>query len=431
MTLETSNRVYKSEEGRMREIFESAKSATKLLNSATTDEKNDALLLMSKSLIENKDSILAANQKDIRSAKDSKISNTVIDRLFLDAERVDAMAQGLVDVSKLEDPIGELMDSWETPEGLFIKKVRVAIGVVGVIYENRPNVTADAAGLILKSGNVSILRGSSGAFLTNQEIVKVLKSGLAKSALSTDSVNFIPDASRESALALMTAKGYVDCLIPRGGPALIAAIEENATVPYIIDGAGICHMYVDEGCDLVKAVDLVVNSKAQRCSVCNSLETLLVNESIAEELIPMVAHKLIENNVEIYGSKKFNDFLPDGVESFLAKEHHFQEEFLDMKIVCEVVENVESAVKHIEKYSSKHTEVIVSENRDNINYFLTNITSAVVNVNASTRFTDGAMFGFGAEIGISTQKLHARGPMGLDELTTYKYLVEGNYATRN
>lgn len=406
-----------------------AKNASKTISSFSEQEKNDAIRLMSESLLENCENILVENKKDIDVAKTQGVSKSIIDRLMLDDNRIKDIADALLNITKLKDPVGTLLDSWTTGEGIHISKVSVALGVVAVIYENRPNVTADAAGLIIKSGNVAILRGSKGAINSNIAIIDALKKGLSKSKLPQDFVTFIDNTSREAAVELMQAKGYVDCLIPRGGPSLIQSIEENAKVPFIIDGSGNCHLYVDKICNQEKAIKVIVNAKAQRTSVCNSLETLLVHKDIAKEFIPKISKALSEASIVMHVSEQYSKFMID--DNFvLANELDFADEYLSEDIACDVVDNIEAAVEHIEKYSSKHTEVILSDDVDAIKYFTTNVTSAVVNVNASTRFSDGNMFGFGAEIGISTQKLHARGPMALKELTTYKYLVEGDYSIR-
>lgn len=409
--------------------LKAAKVASQRLSSVNSSQKNDALNFMADELVSSSEYILNQNSIDVSAAEEAGESKAIIDRILLSNDRINQMAEGLIGVSKLDDPINKDLSNWQTERGLSIKKVSVPLGVVAVIYENRPNVTSDAAGLLIKSGNIAVLRGSKAALNSNLAVVKALHKGLEKSVLPNESITFINSISREDSLFLMQSKKYIDCIIPRGGPSLISAIEENATVPFILDGAGNCHIFVDEFCDVDKAVQVVVNAKAQRPSVCNAAETLLVHKNIAEEFISKIAEQFAVNNITMHASNEFAKHLTNF--SFIpAIESDFENEFLSTDIACEIVDNVKNAVDFIEKYSSGHTEAILSNTKDNIEYFVNNISSSVVNVNASTRFSDGEMFGFGAEIGISTQKLHARGPMGLAELTTYKYIVEGDYNIR-
>jgi glutamate-5-semialdehyde dehydrogenase len=333
------------------------------------------------------------------------------------------MARGLRQVAALADPVGEVLDGWRRPNGLLISRVRVPLGVVGIIYENRPNVTSDAAGLCLKSGNAAFLRGSSAALTSNQAIVALLREGLAKTGLPEDALILVTDPRRESTVEFMQLRGFVDCLIPRGGPSLIQAILENATVPYVIDGDGNCHVYVDAAADLDTALAIVVNAKTQRPSVCNAAESLIVHAAVAEEFLPRAADAL--EGVELVGDDRARGIVgPERMAG--ATDEDFSREFLELKLSVAVVDDLDAAIQHIRRHGSGHTEAIVTTDLSAAARFTTEVDAAVVVVNASTRFTDGEEFGFGAEIGISTQKLHARGPMGLRELTTYKYVIYGD-----
>jgi glutamate-5-semialdehyde dehydrogenase len=348
----------------------------------------------------------------------------VIDRLRLSPARIDAMAHGLRTVAGLADPVGEIVDGWVRPNGLRIRRVRVPLGVVGIIYENRPNVTSDAAALCLKSGNAAFLRGSSGAITSNQAIAGLLREGITKAGLPGDAVVLVDDTSRESAVEFMRLRGVIDCLVPRGGPSLIASILEHATVPYVIDGDGNCHVYVDASADLDMALDIVVNAKVQRPSVCNAAESLLVHEAVAAEFLPRAAAAL--EGVELVGDAAARAVVPMGE----ATDADFAAEFLALKLSVAVVPSVDAAIEHITRFGSGHSEAIVTRDLAAAERFTRDVDAAAVLVNASTRFVDGEEFGFGAEIGISTQKLHARGPMGLRELTTLKYVVEGDGQVR-
>lgn len=403
-----------------------AKSAVSALATASTSQKNDALEAAAAGLKANVPRILEANEQDLAIGRANGISDTVLDRLRLDERRVDAMANGLRLVAALPDPIGEVTDGWVRPNGLRIQRVRVPLGVIGIIYENRPNVTSDAAGLCLKSGNVAFLRGSSGAITSNMVIADVLRRGISSTGLPQDGVVLVDDTSRESAVQFMQQRGFIDCLIPRGGPSLIASILENATVPFVIDGDGNCHIYIDESADLHMAVTIIKNAKTQRPSVCNAAESLLVHESIAKEALPLVQKELAD--VTFVGDAAAQSIMP-GIAA--ASEDDFGSEFLDLKMSVAVVKDVDEAINWIAKYGSGHSEAIIANDIRAVNEFTKRVDAAAVVVNASTRFVDGEQFGFGAEIGISTQKLHARGPMGLQQLTTLKYIVHGEGQVRS
>ena len=406
-------------EAGLRALGERAKAASRALAGASSAQKDEALRVAAELLEERVEDVLAANAQDVARAEQVGTSATVVDRLRLSPARVSGMAGGLRQVAGLPDPVGEVLDGWVRPNGLRIRRVRVPLGVVGIIYENRPNVTSDAAGLCVKSGNAAFLRGSSGAISSNVAIAAVLREGMAKVGLPADSVVLVEDTSREGATAFMRLRGLIDCLIPRGGPSLIDAILESATVPYVIDGDGNCHVYVDAAADLDMARDIVVNAKTQRPSVCNAAESLLVHRAVAPAFLPAVAAAL--EGVELVGDASARAIVAMGE----ATSDDFGREFLDLKMSVAVVDDLDGAIAHITKFGSGHTEAIVTADLAAANRFTWEVDAAAVVVNASTRFTDGEEFGFGAEIGISTQKLHARGPMGLRELTTAKYVVEG------
>jgi glutamate-5-semialdehyde dehydrogenase len=404
-----------------------AKAASRVLATASTEAKDAALLAGADLLVERTDDLLAANAADVEREQAAGASPTVVDRLRLSPTRVEGMAGGLRQVAALADPVGESSHGWVRPNGLRIAKVRVPLGVVAIIYENRPNVTSDAFGLCLKSGNAAFLRGSSGAIRSNLAIAEVLREALAKSGLPEDALVLVDDTSREAAVEFMRQRDHIDCLIPRGGPSLIRSILDNATVPYVIDGDGNCHVYVDALADLSMAADIVVNAKTQRPSVCNAAESLLVHESVADEFLPQVAARL--EGVELVGDDRVRAVLgADRVAA--ATEDDWANEFLDLKLAVGVVPTLDAAVDHIARYGSGHSEAIVTRDLAAADRFTREVDAAAVVVNASTRFVDGEEFGFGAEIGISTQKLHARGPMGLTELTTEKYVVRGEGQTR-
>ena len=400
------------------------KAASRPLAAASTAAKDAALLAAAELLTERSDEVLDANRTDIDRAEVAGANTTVIDRLRLSPARIDAMAHGLRTVAALPDPVGEIVDGWVRPNGLRIRRVRVPLGVVGIIYENRPNVTSDAAALCLKSGNAAFLRGSSGAITSNQAIAGLLREGISKTGLPADAVVLVDDTSRESAVEFMRLRGVIDCLVPRGGPSLIASILEHATVPYVIDGDGNCHVYVDASADLDMALDIVVNAKVQRPSVCNAAESLLVHEAVAAEFLPRAARAL--EGVELVGDAAARAIVPMGQ----ASAADFAAEFLALKLSVAVVPSVDAAIEHITRFGSGHSEAIVTRDLAAAERFTRDVDAAAVLVNASTRFVDGEEFGFGAEIGISTQKLHARGPMGLRELTTTKYLVTGTGQVR-
>lgn len=411
------------------QILTEAKSASLKINQLTTARKNAALKFMAESLLDFSDEILKANQIDVERSQ-GVLSDVMIDRLSLNEDRIKGMAEGVKALISLSDPVGQVLEHKRLENGLDIKKERVPLGVVAIIYESRPNVTSDAAALCLKSGNVCVLRGGKEAFNTSYEIVKALRIGLKKACEDENLINFIEDVSRDSAREVMRAEGFVDLLIPRGGAGLIKACVENATVPVIETGTGICHIFVDESADDKTAVKIIENAKASRPSVCNAQEVLLVHKNVAQEFLPLLYDRLTVGRAR--EGKHTVLFKCDGIaheilpESEIAAENDFDTEFLDYVLAVKVVDGVEDAVKHITAHSTKHSDAILSKNQDNIEYFTKNVDSAAVYVNASTRFTDGGVFGLGCEMGISTQKLHARGPMGLEELTTYKYIVTGD-----
>ena len=405
-----------------------ARSAKKSINTASTALKNQALEAMASQLLKATEVILAANQIDMEAAR-GKISDVMLDRLFLDQERIAGMAQGIRALIDLPDPIGEVLDTEVLENGLEIQKVRVAMGVIGIIYESRPNVTSDAAALAIKSGNAVVLRTGKDAFHSAQAIVTALKAGLEEAELNPDLLQLIQDTSRASSLAMMKAKGYLDLLIPRGGAGLIQAVVENAIVPVIETGTGIVHVYVDKEADFQKALAIIENAKTSRPSVCNAMEVLLVDRAIASDFLPLVKERLVdarERSVEL----RLDEQAQAIISGTAAQEQDFDTEFLDYILAVKVVDGVEEAVDHVEAHSTHHSDAIVTENPETAAYFTKQVDSAAVYVNASTRFTDGGQFGLGCEMGISTQKLHARGPMGLREMTSYKYIVSGNGQVR-
>jgi len=410
------------------ELGRRARDASRVLARASTAAKDDALHAGADMLEARTDAILAANGADVAAAEGAGATDTVVDRLRLTESRLGAMASGLRKVAALADPIGETLDGWVRPNGLEIRRVRVPLGVVGIIYENRPNVTSDSAGLCLKSGNAAFLRGSSGAIHSNIAIARALREAYAKTGLPEDALVLVEDTDRESARRFMQLRGVIDCLIPRGGHSLIDTILEHATVPYVIDGDGNCHVYVDASADLGRAVDIIVNAKTQRPSVCNAAESLLVHESVAEAFLPAAAAGLA--GVELRGDARTGAIL--GADRVVpATEEDYSREFLDLTLSVRVVPGLDEAIEHIRVHGSGHTEAILTQDLVAARRFQREVDAAVVVVNASTRFTDGEEMGFGAEIGISTQKLHARGPMGLRELTTTKYLLTGDGQIRS
>ena len=385
------------------------------------------LLHVADALVAQSKMILQGNEKDILAAKESGIREAMIDRLSLTKERIEGMAEGIRQIAALPDPVGEVLETFERPNGLQISKVRVPLGVVGIIYESRPNVTADAFGLCFKAGNAVILKGGKEAIHTNIAIVDVIRQAIRdmekEFRLDEHVIGLITDTSREVTNAFMKLKQYVDVLIPRGGAGLISAVVENSTIPVIETGTGNCHIYVDEYADMEKAVPIIVNAKTQRVSVCNTCESLVVHEAVAEKFLPLLQKAMAEKKVELRGDADCLRILPDLTE---ATEEDFMTEYLDYILSMKTVSSVEEAIEHINRCSTKHSEAIITESEEHANQFLQGISSACVYVNASTRFTDGFEFGFGAEIGISNQKLHARGPMGLREMTTYQYRIKGN-----
>lgn len=401
---------------------QAAKQAALVLAVAGTDVKNAALHKIAKAFLEKAEYILAENKKDIDTARKNGMADGLIDRLTLNGERICAMAEGIRQIAELPDPIGEAVGEFNRPNGLHIGEVRVPLGVVGIIYEARPNVTADAAALCIKSGNACILRCGKEAHASSMAITDVIRDALAEAGLPSDCVNLVEDTSRESALALMKLNEYLDVIIPRGGAGLIRSVVENATVPAIETGTGNCHVYVDESADLDMAEKIVINAKTSRPSVCNAEEKLLVHRAVAKEFLPRILNALAEKSVEIIGDREVCRIYPGATP---ATEDDWGTEYLDLKIGVKVVGGVDEAIEHINRYGSRHSEAIVTGDDANAQKFLQLVDAAAVYVNASTRFTDGFEFGFGAEIGISTQKIHARGPMGLKALTTTKYIIRG------
>lgn len=405
----------------VKEILQIAVKLKPIAATLNAEQKNTALKLMAESLLSNEQKILKANEKDLSSYK----NGVMADRLRLDKKRIEAMAQGILDVAKLPDPVGEVLEERTLYNGLVLKKVSVPIGVVAVIYESRPNVTSDAAALLIKSGNVCVLRGGKEAFNSSMAIIEALKEGLGKAGLDENLINMPDSTDRSETNALMTATGKVNLLIPRGGAGLIKACTENATVPCIETGTGICHIYVDEYADIEKALSIVENAKMSRPSVCNAAEVCLVHSSVAESFLPALKAKLGEKCKLILDTRAIK--IIDGEK---AGENAFDTEYLDYILAVKIVDSIEEAVEHIALHSTMHSEAIITENSSNAKYFTNYVDSAAVYVNASTRFTDGGEFGLGCEIGISTQRLHARGPMGLKEMNTYKYIINGSGQVR-
>jgi len=409
----------------MKQLGVRVAAASKSIATASTAEKNEALRTAADCLAASTLEILNANASDVSRAENSGTPDAIIDRLRLDPARVDAMANGLRQVIDLPDPVGKVVEKWTRPNGLEIKKIQVPLGVVAIIYENRPNVTSDAFGLCLKSGNAAFLRGSSGAIDSNIAITQALREGIGKAGLAEDALVLVTDTSHEAAVEFMQLRGYIDCLIPRGGSSLIASIVENAKVPYVIDGDGNCHIYVDRAANLQLANDIVVNAKMQRPSVCNAAESLVVHTDIAERFLPQIAEAL--QGVELVGDKMARAIVPS---IGPATTEDWSTEYLDLKMSVRVVDTLDQAIHHVCENSTGHSEAIITDDEDAANEFVRRVDAAAVLINTSTRFVDGEEFGFGAEIGISTQKLHARGPMGLQQLTTTKYIVNGQGQTR-
>ncbi len=412
----------------LEEMGKKAKQAALELGVLTTQVKNRALEEMAGALLSREKDILEANRLDLQAGRESGMSAALIDRLTLDSKRVAEMAQGLREVAALPDPVGEIVAGWRLPNGLEIQKIRVPLGVVGIIYEARPNVTVDAAGLCVKSGNAVILRGSSSAINSNRILTEIIAGAAERAGLPAGCIQLVPLTDRESARELMRLREYLDVLIPRGGAGLIRTVVEESTVPVIETGVGNCHTYVDATADLDMALEIVINAKCQRPGVCNAMETMLVHAEVAEEFLPRAAQALRERGVTLRGCARTREIIPDAEE---ATEEDWYEEYLDLILAVKVVEDLEEAIRHINKYGSKHSEAIVTRDYRAARRFVSLVDSADVYVNASTRFTDGGQFGLGAEIGISTQKLHARGPMSLRELTSTKFIIYGDGQVRS
>ena len=409
------------------ELGQNAKEAEKMLRTITTNKKNQMLAAVAEHLVECTDELIKANAVDVENGKKNNMPEGLVDRLLLTPERIQGMAEGLQQLVALEDPIGEVTGMKKRPNGLLIGQKRVPLGVVGIIYEARPNVTADAFGLCFKTSNVVILKGGSDALHSIQAIVTCIRQTLTDAGINPDALLLIEDTSRETTAAFMKLNQYVDVLIPRGGAGLIRAVVENSTIPVIETGTGNCHIFVDATADLSMAVDIIINAKTQRVGVCNACESLLIHREVKDKLLPVLAARLQEKHVEIRGDQEVCELVPDAV---TATEEDWGKEYLDYVISMKTVDSVDEAIAHINRYNTGHSEAIITESYTNSQKFLDEVDAACVYVNASTRFTDGFEFGFGAEIGISTQKLHARGPMGLLALTTTKYIIYGNGQVR-
>jgi len=407
----------------IKQIGERAQQAAAFLNTLSSEKKNACLLKAADALIQGSRKILAENAADLQAAQEKGMKESLVDRLKLTPERIEAMAEGIRQVTELPDPVGEAVMQTVRPNGLKIRQIRVPMGVVGIIYESRPNVTADAFALCFKTGNASVLRGGSDAIHSNRAIVQILQEALRSQEITPDSIQLIEDTSRESAAEMMRLRGFIDVLIPRGGAGLIRSVVENSTVPVIETGSGNCHIYVDADADLDMAVRIIHNAKTQRTGVCNACESLVIHEKIADRAVPVICQDLIAAGVEIRGDETVCRLVPEAV---LASEEDWGMEYLDMVISVKTVRSEEEAIAHINRYNTRHSEAIITRNEAAAQMFMRRVDAACVYVNASTRFTDGFEFGFGAEIGISTQKLHARGPMGLEALTTTKYEIYGD-----
>ena len=411
----------------MIKLGENALAAKDFLATVTTEQKNKALLAIAAALRANSETIILENKKDLENGKAAGLNDGLLDRVMLNEARINDIASAAENVASLPDPCGRLLDEIKRPNGLDIKKISVPIGVIGIIYEARPNVTVDAAGLCLKSSNAVILRGGKEAINSNMALASVMRTAIEDCGFDKNCIQLVTDISRESANQMMTMNGYIDCLIPRGGKGLIRSVVRNSTVPVIETGSGNCHIYVDESADIEMAANIIFNAKTQRIGVCNACESLVIHSGIINKALPAIKARLDTKNVEMRGDERAmiaaNGVLP-------ASDEDFAEEYLDYIISVKTVDSLDEAIRHINKYSTKHSEAIITQNKANADEFLARIDSSSVYVNASTRFTDGGEFGLGAEIGISTQKLHARGPMGLRELTTTKYLIYGNGQVR-
>ena len=404
-------------------LGKNARNAEVLVRNLSANEKNEVLLKVAEALTENADTLTAANALDVENGRKNNMPEALVDRLLLTGDRIQGMTEGLRQVAALEDPVGEVLGMKKRPNGLMIGQKRVPLGVIGIIYEARPNVTADAFALCFKTGNVVILKGGSDAIHSNEAIVKCIREVLREQGITEDAIQLITDTSRETTAEFMKMNQYVDVLIPRGGRGLIKAVVENSTIPVIETGTGNCHIYVDETADLQMAADIIMNAKTQRVGVCNACESVLVHEKVKDEFLPVLARRLQEKQVEIRADEAACELIPGAVH---ATEEDWGREYLDYILSLKVVSSVEEAISHINQYNTGHSEAIITNNYEHAQKFLDQVDAAAVYVNASTRFTDGFEFGFGAEIGISTQKLHARGPMGLLALTTTKYIIYGN-----
>jgi glutamate-5-semialdehyde dehydrogenase len=418
----------KSLQNIVNEISKKALDSSRILSTVSSSVKDKALKNMAKLLRASADYLIQENKKDLDYAKGKGISKSMIDRLVLNSARIDSMAVSLEEVSELNDPVGQVVKMWKRPNGLTVGKMRIPLGVIGIIYESRPNVTSDASGLCLKAGNSVILRGGSESIYTNMAIGSVLHEALNESGLPEQAVQIIPVTDREAILELLKQDEYIDLIIPRGGEGLIRFVSENSTIPVLKHYKGVCHLYVDEYADMDMAVDIAVNSKVQRPGVCNAVETLLVHKNISDKFLPLIYDEYVKNEVEIRGCDRTKKVLKE-VPS--ATEQDWHEEYLDLIISIKVVDEIDGAISHIEKYGSSHTESIITESYSNSQYFMNRVNSSTVMINASTRFSDGFELGLGSEIGISTSKLHAFGPMGCEELTTTKFIVYGNGQIRN
>lgn len=411
----------------LQELGQKAVTAKYEVQKLSTEKKKRALKAVAEALIAESGEILNANAVDLKNGEEKGMNSGLLDRLRLSDTRIKAMADGLVQITQLPDPIGEVLETIERPNGLHIEKVRVPLGVIGIIYESRPNVTADAFGLCFMSGNAVILKGGSDAIHSNKAITDVIRKALENEGVTADAILLIESTDREITREFMRMKQYVDVLIPRGGAGLIRSVVGNSAIPVIETGTGNCHIFVDESADLTKAIPIIINAKTQRIGVCNACESLVIHEAVKDKLLPLLAKALKEKNVEIRGDEKVQQV----IDCVPATEEDYGTEYLDYIISMKTVASVEEAIAHINKYNTKHSEAIITENMVNAEKFLNEVDAACVYVNASTRFTDGSQFGFGAEIGISTQMLHARGPMGLRELTSYKYTIKGNGQIRD
>ena len=411
----------------LKDIGEKAVVASKEINQLSTDIKNTLIDDMSQQLIEDSDLILEANKKDLDNAQELKLSPALIDRLTLTKERIEGMSNGLKKIIPLNDPVGEVTKSWTTDNGLKINKIRSPFGVIGIIYEARPNVTSDVSALCIKSGNAAVLKGSSYCVDSNSEILSSLQKSLEKNKINKNAIQLIKSKKREDAIKFMQLTEYIDLIVPRGGRGLIDTLVDNAKVPFILDGDGNVHLYVHDDANPKYIIDIIINSKVQRPGVCNALETLILSKTIYQKMGKEIINELLENEVELFVDQIIANDIQD---LEIANDEHYLTEFHDLKLAIKIVENIDEAILHIQKYSSGHTEAVLTESDEIKNKFSKSLDSSVIFINASTRFTDGEMFGFGAEVGISTQKLHVRGPMGLESLTNERYVVEGTGTIR-